>query len=54
MEGEQNKRGTPVRCDCGKLIAYERDGRIYVMCKHCKKQVEVTRIEPRAREPRAV
>lgn len=45
MVGESNK-GRPVRCDCGKLIAYERDGGIYVMCKRCKREIRVTK-EPR-------
>ena len=42
--GKSNK-GHPVRCDCGKLIAYERDGAIYVMCKRCKREVRVA-VEP--------
>ena len=30
-----------IRCDCGKLIAVERDGRIFVWCRRCKKEVEL-------------
>ena len=37
--------GNPVRCECGKLVAVERHGRIYVYCKACKRQVEVTRLK---------
>lgn len=46
---ELNK-GTPVKCDCGKLIAYEREGRIFVLCKRCKREIEVARSEPRTQE----
>ncbi len=35
-----------IKCPCGKLIAKERDGKIYVWCKHCKKEVEL-KIEKR-------
>lgn len=31
----------PIRCSCGKLIAKERDGKIYVWCKECRKEVEL-------------
>lgn len=31
----------PIKCDCGKLIAKERDGKIYVWCKQCHKEVEL-------------
>lgn len=51
---ENLNKGTPVKCDCGKLIAYERSGKIYVLCKRCHREIEVTRLEPRALEPRAV
>lgn len=38
-----------IRCCCGKLVAIERDGKIFVQCKNCKKQVElkVNKTEPR-------
>jgi hypothetical protein len=35
--------GNPVRCDCGKIVAYERNGKIYVYCKSCKRQIAVVR-----------
>ncbi len=40
-----------INCTCGKLIAIKRNGRIYVYCKGCKRQVAIS--EPRATEPRA-
>lgn len=30
-----------IKCDCGKLLAKERDGKIFVWCKQCKKEVEL-------------
>lgn len=31
----------PIKCDCGKLLARERNGKIFVWCKQCKKEVEL-------------
>ena len=31
----------PIKCSCGKLIAKERDGKIYLWCKNCHKEVEL-------------
>lgn len=31
----------PIKCSCGKLVAKERDGKIYVWCKGCRKEVEL-------------
>lgn len=44
----QTTAGKPLLCDCGKLLAYKRDGKIYIWCKRCKKEIEVADIEPRA------
>lgn len=44
----QTTAGKPLLCDCGKLLAYKRDDKIYVWCKRCKKEIEVANIEPRA------
>ena len=41
-----------VRCTCGKLVAKMRDGKIFVYCKGCKREIEL-QLEPRAIEPRA-
>lgn len=30
-----------VNCSCGKLIAVERDGKIYIKCRGCKHEVLV-------------
>jgi ribosomal protein L36 len=46
-----------VKCHCGKLLAIQRNGKIYVYCKRCKTETEIPVIsykEPRATEPRAV
>ena len=34
-------KGSPVRCECGKIIAYRRDGKIYLYCKQCKRQIPI-------------
>lgn len=31
-----------IKCECGKLIATERDRVIYVWCKECRKEVPIT------------
>lgn len=31
----------PIRCDCGKLVARQRDGVLYVWCKECRKEVPI-------------
>ena len=40
-----------IRCDCGKLLAHEKDGKIYVWCKQCKKEVEVVVVKTKTEEP---
>lgn len=32
---------TPLKCDCGKMIARVRDGKIFLWCKQCRKEVEL-------------
>ena len=34
-------KGNPVRCGCGQLIAYEKDDKIYLYCKKCKRQIPI-------------
>lgn len=46
---EQNKSGRPIRCDCGKLIAFERQGKVYIKCKGCKREFLLPLPEPRAK-----
>jgi hypothetical protein len=41
MDISKQNNEKPIRCDCGKLIAKERDGKIYLFCKMCKKEVEL-------------
>ena len=41
MHTTEKDLGVPVKCDCGKLIAYERNGKIYVKCKRCHREIEV-------------
>lgn len=47
MTAKENN-GTPIRCECGKVIAKYRNGRIYLWCKACRKEVELTieKVEP--------
>lgn len=48
---EYNKNsGERIKCEeCGKMVAYLKDGRIYVMCKNCKQQIDILNyLEPRA------
>ena len=43
----------PIKCDCGKMIAKYKDGKLFVWCKSCKREVEVKieyPIEPMSRE----
>lgn len=30
-----------IRCHCGKLVAKRIEGKIYVYCKQCKKQIPI-------------
>lgn len=36
--GNEEKK---IRCTCGKLVAISKNGRIFVYCKSCKRQVEI-------------
>lgn len=51
---KQNKDGIPIRCDCGKLIAMCRQGKVYIKCKGCKREIELNVVqsqEPKSQEP---
>lgn len=49
MKKQLNSSGKPVKCTCGKMVARLRDGKCYVYCKTCKREVELPFvIEPRA------
>jgi len=43
MDKKMNKCGKPITCTCGKMIAVERYGKIYVKCNRCKREIEVIR-----------
>ena len=47
MKHKLNSSGTPVQCACGKMVARIRNGKVYVYCKTCKREVPLE-IEPRA------
>jgi len=34
-----------IKCDCGKLLAKQKDGEIYCFCKICKKEKPL-KLEP--------
>ncbi len=33
--------GEPLNCECGKLYAIKRNGKIYIKCKRCSREIEV-------------
>ena len=35
----------PVKCTCGKVIAYQKNGVIYIKCRGCKREIAVARAE---------
>lgn len=48
MKEQKLNSGEPVRCECGKIVAMRRNGKIYIMCKSCKRQIPIVELEPRA------
>lgn len=38
-------KGDPIKCDCGQIIAYRKNGKLVLYCKKCKRQVPFV-IEP--------
>lgn len=34
-------RERAIHCDCGKLLAIERGGKVFVYCRRCKRQIPV-------------
>ena len=38
---KEKEKGTPIRCECGKLIAIRRNGKLYIRCRGCKREVEI-------------
>ena len=47
MKNKLNSGGKPIQCTCGKMVARIRNGKVYVFCKTCKREVPLD-IEPRA------
>lgn len=37
-------KGKKIRCDCGKWVAVQKDGDLYVWCKKCKKEVKLPKV----------
>lgn len=40
------KTSRALRCGCGKIIAYIRDGDIYIKCRGCGHELKLNNIEP--------
>ena len=41
LYNESGKMDKPIKCSCGKLIAKYKDGKLFVWCKSCKREVEI-------------
>jgi hypothetical protein len=39
--GARKMTEKPIKCNCGKLLARVRDGKVYVWCKACKKEIQL-------------
>jgi hypothetical protein len=37
----------PIKCECGRVIAFLREGKVYVRCKKCKREVEIPKAKDR-------
>jgi hypothetical protein len=37
------KKGIPIKCDCGKTLGFYRNGEIYVKCRNCKRDQNITK-----------
>jgi len=35
-------KGEPIRCDCGKIIGYRVKDKVFIFCRSCKKQIDVS------------
>lgn len=55
MSVSDDFKNKEIKCDCGKLLAKEHaDGKIYVWCKKCRKEIELKikkKSEPLSRNP---
>ena len=41
LYNESGKMDKQIKCDCGKLIAKYKDGKLFVWCKSCKREDEI-------------
>lgn len=41
-----------IKCDCGKLVGRYENGKLYLYCKKCKKEIEieVNKLEPKSQD----
>lgn len=41
-----------INCKCGKLLARYKDGKLYLYCKRCKKEIEIelNKLEPKSQD----
>lgn len=37
-------KGDPERCSCGRVIAFQKEGKLYVKCKECNRWVAILSI----------
>lgn len=44
-ENVRYNKGSPIRCDCGRVIAFMQDGKLHVKCQDCKKWIAVLTIK---------
>lgn len=51
MGARANER--EIRCDCGKLLAIERDGKVYIQCHRCKNEILIGLALPQGKQPSA-
>ena len=38
-------KGDPIKCDCNRVVAFVKDGKIYAKCMNCKKWISVLTIK---------
>ncbi|MCR4746561.1 MAG: hypothetical protein K5894_15200 [Lachnospiraceae bacterium] len=44
---QQNNEGIPITCDCGNIVAFERNGKVFIKCHRCHREIEITKTESR-------
>lgn len=38
-------KGDPKKCECGRVVAFRKDNKIYVKCKECRKWIAILSID---------